>query len=159
MLVEEKLKQLGLLLPPPAEPSFQYVPVTVHAGVAYVSGQLPKENGEVRITGKVGDGVKVEAAQSAACICILQGLSCLKTAIGSLDNVERILKVTGFVASAPGFNQQPRVIDVASNLLIELFGEHGRHARTAVGVSELPRNAPVEIEMVVAVRVSDKKIE
>jgi enamine deaminase RidA (YjgF/YER057c/UK114 family) len=159
MLVEEKLKQLGLLLPPPAEPSFQYVPVTVHAGVAYVSGQLPKENGEVRITGKVGDGVKVETAQSAAHICILQGLRCLKTAIGSLDNVERILKVTGFVASAPGFNQQPRVIDAASNLLIELFGEHGRHARTAVGVSELPRNAPVEIEMIVAVRFSDKKIE
>ena len=117
MVVEEKLKELGLSLPPPAEPSFQYVPVTIHAGVAYVSGQLPKENGEVRITGKVGDAVDAEAAQRAARICILQGLSCLKAAIGSLDNVERILKVTGFVASAPGFIQQPRVIDAASNLL------------------------------------------
>ena len=150
--VEEKLKKLGLSLPPPAEPSYQYVPVTIHAGVAYVSGQLPKENGEVRITGKVGDAVDAEAAQRAARICILQGLSCLKAAIGSLDNVEQILKVTGFVASAPGFTQQPRVIDAASNLLSELFGERGRHARSAVGVSELPRNAPVEIEMVVAVR-------
>ena len=115
MVVEEKLKELGLSLPPPAEPSFQYVPVTIDAGVAYVSGQLPKENGEVRITGKVGDAVDAEAAQRAARICILQGLSCLKAAIGSLDNVERILKVTGFVASAPGFIQQPRVIDAASN--------------------------------------------
>jgi len=152
MGVEEKLEKLGLSLPPAAEPSFQYVPVTVHAGVAYVSGQLPRENGEVRITGKVGEGVNIEAARRAARICILQGLSCLKAAIGSFDNVERILKVTGFVASAPGFIQQPRVLDAASNLLVELFGEHGRHARSAIGVFELPRNAPVEIEMIIAVR-------
>jgi len=152
MLVEEQLKKLGLSLPPPAEPTFQYVPVIVHNGVAYVSGQLPKEDGEVRITGKVGDALDVETARRAAQICILQGLSCLKSAIGSLDNVDRILKVTGFVASAPGFNQQPQVIDAASNLLSDLFGERGRHARSAVGVTELPRNAPVEIEMVIAVK-------
>jgi len=154
MLVEEQLKKLGLSLPPPAEPTFQYVPVTVHNGVAYVSGQLPKEDGEVRITGKVGDALDVETARRAARICILQGLSCLKSAIGSLNNVDRILKVTGFVASAPGFNQQPQVIDAASNLLYDLFGERGRHARSAVGVTELPRNAPVEIEMVIAVKDS-----
>jgi enamine deaminase RidA (YjgF/YER057c/UK114 family) len=152
MLVEEQLKKLGLSLPPPAEPTFQYVPVTVHNGVAYVSGQLPKEDGEVRVTGKVGDALNVETARRAARICILQGLSCLKSAIGSLDNVDRILKVTGFVASAPGFNQQPQVIDAASSLLYDLFGERGRHARSAVGVTELPRNAPVEIEMVIAVK-------
>ena len=152
MLVEEQLKKLGLSLPPPAEPMFQYVPVTVHNGVAYVSGQLPKEDGEVRVTGKVGDALDVETARRAARICILQGLSCLKSAIGSLDNVDRILKVTGFVASAPGFNQQPQVIDAASDLLYDLFGERGRHARSAVGVTELPRNAPVEIEMVIAVK-------
>ena len=155
MLVEEQLKKLGLSLPPPAEPTFQYVPVTVHNGVAYVSGQLPKEDGEVRITGKVGDALDVETARRAARICILQGLSCLKSAIGSLDNVDRILKVTGFVASAPGFNQQPQVIDAASDLLYDLFGERGRHARSAVGVTELPRNAPVEIEMVIAVKTAD----
>jgi len=155
MLVEEQLKKLGLSLPPPAEPMFQYVPVTVHNGVAYVSGQLPKEDGEVRVTGKVGDALDVETARRAARICILQGLSCLKSAIGSLDNVDRILKVTGFVASAPGFNQQPRVIDAASDLLYDLFGERGRHARSAVGVTELPRNAPVEIEMVIAVKTAD----
>ena len=152
MRVEQRLEELGLSLPPPPQPSFQYVPVTVHGGVAYVSGQLPWENGEVRITGKVGETVSMEAAQRAARICILQGLSCLKATIGSLDNVERILKVTGFVASAPGFVQQPRVLDAASNLLVELLGEHGRHARSAIGVFELPRSAPVEIEMVVAVR-------
>lgn len=155
MLVEEQLKKLGLSLPPPAEPMFQYVPVTVHNGVAYVSGQLPKEDGEVRVTGKVGDALDVETARRAARICILQGLSCLKSAIGSLDNVDRILKVTGFVASAPGFNQQPQVIDAASDLLYDLFGERGRHARSAVGVTELPRNAPVEIEMVIAVKTAD----
>ena len=151
-MIKRKLSEIGLTLPPPAEPTFQYVPVTVHAGVAYVSGQLPKEDGEVRITGKVGDSIDVETAQRAARICILQGLSCLEAAIGSLDDVERILKVTGFVASSPGFNEQPRVIDAASSLLAEIFGERGRHARSAVGVAELPRNSPVEIEMVVAIR-------
>jgi len=152
MLIEEKLAELGLSLPPPAKPAFQYLPVTIHAGVAYVSGQLPRENGEVRIVGKLGDGVDVETAQRAAQLCVLNGLSCVKAAIGSLENVERILKVTGFVASAPGFVQQPTVIDAASNLLVELFGDGGRHARSAVGVAELPRNAAVEIEMVIAVR-------
>jgi enamine deaminase RidA (YjgF/YER057c/UK114 family) len=151
-MVEEKLKAAGLVLPVPATPTFQYIPVTVHAGVAYVSGQLPKEGEEVRITGKVGAGVDLETAQRAARICILQGLSCLKAAIGSLDNVEQVLKLTGFIASAPGFVQQPKVLDAASTLLAELFGERGRHARSAVGVAELPRNAPVEIEMIVAVR-------
>jgi len=152
MLVEEKLAKMGLLLPPPAKPAFQYVPVTIHAGVAYVSGQLPREDGEVRIVGKVGAGVDVGTAQRAAQFCILNGLSCVKQAVGSLENVERILKVTGFVASAPGFVQQPTVIDAASSLLVELFGDRGRHARSAVGVAELPRNAAVEIEMVIAVR-------
>ena len=151
-MVEERLKAVGLVLPVPATPTFQYIPVTVHAGVAYVSGQLPKEGEEVRITGKVGTDVDLETAQQAARICILQGLSCLKAAIGSLENVEQILKVSGFVASAPGFVQQPRVLDAASKLLVELFGERGRHARSAIGVAELPRNAPVEIEMTVAVR-------
>lgn len=150
-MVEDTLKTQGIELPPPAKPMFQYVPVTVHAGVAYVSGQLPKEGEEVRILGKVGAEVDLEAAQHAARICILQGLSCLRAAIGSLDAVQRVLKVTGFVASAPGFNKQPGVIDAASNLLVEIFGERGRHARSAVGVAELPRNAPVEIEMIVAV--------
>jgi enamine deaminase RidA (YjgF/YER057c/UK114 family) len=152
-MIEAKLKQLGLTLPPPAQPAFQYVPVTLHHGIAYVSGQLPKEaDGEVRILGKVGAEIDIETAQRAARTCILQGLSCLKAALGDLDRVERILKVTGFVASAPGFIQQPRVIDAASTLLGEVFGEAGRHARSAVGVAELPRGVPVEIELIAAFR-------
>jgi enamine deaminase RidA (YjgF/YER057c/UK114 family) len=152
-MIEAKLKELGLKLPPPAQPAFQYVPVTLHREVAYVSGQLPKEDdGEVRILGKVGAEIDIETAQRAARICILQGLSCLKAALGSLDRIERVLKVTGFVASAAGFVQQPRVIDAASSLLVELLGDAGRHARSAVGVAELPRGVPVEIEMVVAFR-------
>jgi enamine deaminase RidA (YjgF/YER057c/UK114 family) len=151
-MIEERLKELGLDLPEAAKPSFIYVPVVVHNGVAYISGQLPKVNGEVKITGKVGADVSIEDARKSARICILQALSCLKQEIGSLDLVERIIKVTGFVNSANGFNQQPKVIDAASELIEQIFGEIGRHARSAVGASELPRSTPVEIEMIVAVK-------
>ena len=126
------------------------MPVTLHNGVAYVSGQMPKVDGEVRVFGKVGREVDLETAREQARICILQGLACLRAALGSLDRVERVLKINGFVASAPGFNAQPKVIDAASDLLMEIFGDPGRHARVAVGVAELPRNAAVEIELTVA---------
>lgn len=151
-MFEERLAELGLELPEAAEPSFNYVPVTLHNGVAYVSGQLPKVNGAVRVFGKVGAEVDLETARGEARICILQGLACLKQELGSLDRIARILKINGYVASAPGFNAQPKVIDAASDLLGDIFGEAGRHARAAVGVTELPRNTVVEIEMTVAVR-------
>lgn len=151
-MFEQKLTELGVALPEAAEPSFNYVAVTVHKGVAYVSGQMPKVDGAVRVFGKVGAEVDLETAREQARICILQGLACLKASLGSLDHIERILKVNGYVASAPGFNDQPKVLDAASDLLGEVFGEAGRHARAAVGVAELPRNAAVEIEMIVAVR-------
>lgn len=151
-MLEATLKTMGYELPAAAEPSFQYVPVTVHNGVAYVSGQMPKVDGEVRIFGKVGAEVTLEQAQDAARICILQGLACLVDAIGGSDRIERILKVNGYIASAPCFNEQPKVLDAASYLLVEALGDAGRHARAAVGVAELPRNAPVEIEMTVAVK-------
>jgi enamine deaminase RidA (YjgF/YER057c/UK114 family) len=156
-MIEEKLAALNLALPQPAEPAFDYVPVTIHGSTAYVSGQLPKVDGEVRCTGKVGAEVSTEEAAEAARVCILQGLTCLKVALGNLGRVERVLKITGFVASASGFNRQPEVINAASRLLIDLFGEAGRHARSAVGVAELPRNAPVEIEMIVAVKDQPKE--
>lgn len=149
--IDTRLSELGLTLPNAASPSFNYVPVTVHAGVAYVSGQLPKVDGAVRTFGKVGAEVDLETARAEARICVLQGLACLRDALGSLDRIERVLKVTGFVASAPGFNDQPKVLDAASDLLGEVFGSKGVHARAAVGVAELPRNAAVEIEMTVAV--------
>ncbi|WP_425256296.1 RidA family protein [Microbaculum marinisediminis] len=151
-MIETRLADLGLALPEAAAPSFNYVPVTVHRGVAYVSGQMPKVDGEVRVFGKVGAEVDLETAREQARICVLQGLACLKAALGDLDRIERVLKVNGYVASAPGFNGQPKVLDAASDLLVEVFAEAGMHARAAVGVAELPRNAAVEIEMIVAVR-------
>jgi enamine deaminase RidA (YjgF/YER057c/UK114 family) len=150
-MIEQKLVELAIELPPAVAPAFQYVPVTIHERLAFVSGQLPRQ-GDAFVTGKVGGDVDVEHARQAARLCILQGLACLNHALGSLDRVDRILKVTGFVASAPNFNQQPKVIDAASELLVEIFGEAGRHARSAIGVAELPRNAAVEIELIVGLR-------
>lgn len=151
-MVETRLASLGIRLPEPAEPSFNYLPVTLHRGVAYVAGQLPKVDGAIRVQGKVGNQVSIDTAREEARICILQGLACLQSALGSLDRIERVLKINGYVASAPGFNDQPKVLDAASDLLVEIFGERGRHARAAVGVAELPRDAAVEIEMTVAYR-------
>ncbi|TWT09611.1 RidA family protein [Reyranella sp. CPCC 100927] len=151
-MIAERLKSLGLTLPTAAQPTFNYTPVTLHRGVAYVSGQLPKVDGEVRVFGKVGGEVSLETAREEARICVLQGLACLAAALGDLARIERVLKVTGFVASAPGFNDQPKVIDAASDLLVKLLDDKGRHARSAVGVAELPRNTAVEIEFVVAYR-------
>lgn len=150
-MIEKKLAELGIELPAAVTPAFQYVPVTIHERLAFVSGQLPRQ-GDAFVTGKVGGDVDVEHARQAARLCILQGLACLNHALGSLDKVDRILKVTGFVASAPNFNQQPKVIDAASELLVQIFGEAGRHARSAIGVAELPRNAAVEIELIVGLR-------
>ena len=151
-MIEDRLRALALTLPEAATPSFNYVPVTLHRGVAYVAGQLPKVGGDIRVRGKAGRDVDLETARGEARICILQGLACLKAALGSLDCVEQVLKVGGFVASAPGFNDQPKVLDAASDLLVEVFGDKGRHARSAIGVAELPRDAVVEIELTVAYR-------
>lgn len=149
-MIEQKLAALGLTLPAAAKPSFNYVPVTTHEGVAYVSGQMPKVDGEVRLFGKVGAEVSLEQAREQARICVLQGLACLAAELGDLARITKVLKVTGFVASASGFNDQPKVLDAASDLLVELLGPLARHARSAIGVAELPRNACVEIEFVVA---------
>lgn len=148
-MIKNKLEKLGIALPPAATPAFEYVPVTVHERLAFVSGQLPRR-GDTFVCGKLGDSVDLEAGREAARLCILQALACLEHALGSLDRIDKVLKLTGFVASAPGFNQQPKVIDAASELLVQVFGESGRHARSAVGVAELPRNVAVEIELIVA---------
>jgi enamine deaminase RidA (YjgF/YER057c/UK114 family) len=144
----QRLAELGLELPEAAVPSFDYVPVTEHEGVLYVSGQLPKEGGEVRITGTVGADVSIEQAQQAARICVLQGLACAAAHVGGLDKIDRVLRMSGFVASAPDFHEQPKVIDAASGLIGQIFGENGRHARSAIGVAALPRTSPVEIEFI-----------
>jgi enamine deaminase RidA (YjgF/YER057c/UK114 family) len=152
MSVAARLAELGLALPEAVAPAFQYVPVVVHGDLAWVSGQIPRAGTRVLMTGKVGDGIGLGQAQEAARACVLAALAQLESTLGSLDRIERVVKLTGFVASAPGFNQQPQVIDAASELLVKLFGEAGRHARSAVGVAELPRGVPVEIELVAAVR-------
>ena len=151
-MIEDRLRALALTLPEAATPSFNYVPVTLHRGVAYVAGQLPKVDGEIRVRGKAGRDVDLETARGEARICIMQGLACLKAALGSLDRIDQVLKVGGYVASAPGFNDQPKVLDAASDLLVEVLGDKGRHARSAIGVAELPRDAVVEIELTVAYR-------
>lgn len=147
-----RLMKMGLVLPDAAQPQFNYVPVVLHGGLAYVSGQLPKQNGEVRIKGRVGDTVSMQMAQEAARICAVQALACLAQALGSIDRVTRIIRLSGFVASGFDFHQQPVVIDAASELMVQVFGEAGRHARSALGVSALPRNSSVELEVIAAYR-------
>jgi enamine deaminase RidA (YjgF/YER057c/UK114 family) len=151
-LPSSRLMKMGLVLPDAAQPQFNYVPVVLHGDLAYVSGQLPKQDGEVRITGRVGDTVSLEVAQAAARICAVQALACLNQALGSIDRVTRIIRLSGFVASGFDFFQQPAVIDAASELMVEVFGEAGRHARSAIGVSALPRNSSVELEVIAAFR-------
>jgi enamine deaminase RidA (YjgF/YER057c/UK114 family) len=151
MSIDRRLAELKLELPPPRAPAFAYVPVAVHGDLAWVSGQLPWQPDGTLPRGKLGAEIKVEDGRSAARLCVLNGLSVLRESIGTLDRVRRIVKVVGFVASAPGFVEQPAVVDGASTLIAEIFGEVGRHARSAVGVAELPRGVPVEIEFVAAI--------
>jgi enamine deaminase RidA (YjgF/YER057c/UK114 family) len=151
LVIRERLETLGIELPTPPVPKFAYVPVVVHGGTAYVSGQLPWVNGELMAVGRLGDTVDLALGEAAARQCLLQGLAVLEQALGSLDRVDRFLKMTGFVASAPGFHDQPKVVDAASKILLAVFGERGAHARSAVGVAELPRGVAVEIELIVSV--------
>ena len=150
MEIKLKLKQLGVTLPAPTKPVAKYVPLIAYEGIIYVSGQLPFDQGELKVLGKVGAEVSIEEAQKQAKLCVINGLAQLDLELGSLERVERILRVEGFVASAPGFYEQPAVIDAASEFLCQLFDKPGQHARFAVGASALPKNAPVEIAMIVA---------
>jgi enamine deaminase RidA (YjgF/YER057c/UK114 family) len=150
MNLSKKIADAGLSLPPYIPPAYAYQPVTVHNGVAYVSGHVPKtETGDL-YPGKVGRDVTVDEGRAAAELATLNALSSLNHALGGLDRVDKVLKLMVFVASAPEFNGQPKVADAASTLLNTIFGDDKRHARSAVGVSELPRNSCVEVEMIVA---------
>ena len=145
---EASLRELGYELPAVPEPGGAYVPATRAGTLIFTAGQVPFESGELHHTGKVGDAVSLEEAQQAARICALNALAAAAAEAGGLNNIRRIVKVTGFVASAPDFNDQPQVINGASELIGEVFGEAGLHARSAVGVAELPLEAPVEVELV-----------
>ena len=148
----ERLAALGLTLPPVTAPVAAYVPALRTGPYVYVSGQLPVVEGKLPAVGKVGAEVSAEDAAGMARTCALNAIAAAASAAGGLEAIRRIVKVTGFVASAPGFNGQPQVINGASELLIEVFGEEGKHARSAVGVAELPLNAPVEVELIAEVR-------
>jgi enamine deaminase RidA (YjgF/YER057c/UK114 family) len=148
----ERLVALGLTLPPVVPPVAAYVPAVRTGGFVYVSGQLPVVDGKLLAVGKVGAEVSAPDAAGLARTCALNALAAAAGAAGGLDAIRRVVKVTGFVASAPGFNGQPQVVNGASELFIEVFGEDGRHARSAVGVAELPLDAPVEVELIAEVR-------
>jgi len=148
-LIEDKLKTMGIELPAAPAPLASYVPAVRAGELVFTSGQLPLVNGQLAQKGKVGREVDPQTAYQAARQCAVNCLAVVQGLTGSLDRVAKIVKVTGYVASAPGFHEQPKVVNGASDLLVEIFGEAGRHARAAVGVSELPLDAPVEVEMVV----------
>jgi enamine deaminase RidA (YjgF/YER057c/UK114 family) len=150
-VVEELLAQLGIRLPNPVAPLASYVPVRISGDHAYVAGQVPLEDGTVLSAGKLGAEVSVEQGREATRRCALQALAALRAALGSLDHVKGIVRLDVFVASAPGFTDQPEVANGASDLLVEIFGEEGKHARAAVGVSELPRGASVEVALIVRI--------
>lgn len=148
MKIEEKLNELGIQLPAVAKPVAAYVPAVLAGKWVYISGQLPFRQGKLEKTGKVGREVSLEEANVEARQCAINCLAALKSVAGDLDKVEKIVKVSGFVASAPGFNDQPKVVNGASELFGQVFGEAGQHARAAVGVAELPLNTCVEVELI-----------
>ncbi len=148
---EERLAELGLTLPEVVPPVAAYIPAVRTGNLVYTSGQLPMVAGAMSATGKVGAEVDAETAKDLARICALNALAAVKSVTGDLAAVRRVVKVVGFVASAPGFTGQPGVVNGASELFGEVFGDAGRHARSAVGVAALPLDAPVEVEVVVEV--------
>jgi enamine deaminase RidA (YjgF/YER057c/UK114 family) len=148
---EQRLGELGLELPDVVPPLASYVPAVRSGSYVYTSGQVPMVRGQMQVTGKVGAEVDLEAAQDAARTCALNALAAVRSITGDLSAVTRVVKVVGFVASAPGFTGQPAVVNGASDLLGAVFGDAGVHARSAVGVASLPLDAPVEVELIVEV--------
>ena len=151
MTVAERLAGLGLTLPAVAAPVASYVPAVRSGNLVWSSGQLPFVDGKLAATGKVGAEVDAARAQELARVCALNALAAVAAEIGDLDRVRRVVKVVGYVASGPAFFGQPGVVNGASDLLGQVFGDAGRHARSAVGVAALPLDAPVEVEVVVEV--------
>jgi enamine deaminase RidA (YjgF/YER057c/UK114 family) len=145
-MIEEKLSSLGISLPIPPDPAGSYIPVVVCGNLAFVAGQIPAEGNHVKFRGKV---VSIETGQQAARLCTINALAQLRSSLGSLDRVKQVIKLTGFVNCDPSFADHPKVINGASDLLVQLFGEKGKHARVAVGVSSLPLDSAVEIDLII----------
>lgn len=149
--VSERIKQLKIIIPK-VEPRFLYLPGVLVDDILFVSGQTPEVNGKMQYAGVVGETIDVETAKKAARLAALNCLGEAEAVLGNLDKIERIVRVIGYVRSAKGFGEQPLVMNGASELLIEIFGERGKHARAALGVSELPFGACVEMEMIMKIR-------
>lgn len=152
--IEAKIKELGLVLPEVPKPVASYIPTMIVSDLLFTSGTLPMRDGKVAYLGKVGEGENtIEVGYEASKLAVLNSLSAVKNALGSLSKIKRVVKVTGFVNSAKGFTDQPKVINGASDLLVKIFGENGKHTRSAVGIAELPLNSLVEIEFIYQVSV------
>ena len=149
--LESRLNQLKLALPAVPKPVAAYIPAKQSGKLVFTAGQLPMVNGELISKGLLGQDVDIDEANNAARICTLNALAAIKGVIGDLDRIKQIVRVVGYVASVPTFTQQPAVVNGASELLLEIFGENGKHARSAVGMAVLPLNASVEIELTVEV--------
>jgi enamine deaminase RidA (YjgF/YER057c/UK114 family) len=147
-MIEERIAELGLELPSPPKPAGSYVPVVIEGDMVYVSGQIPLQSGTVPeiFKGKVTSAVNIEVAQDAARVCTLNALSHIKAALGGLDRIRKFIRLSGYVNSDPTFADQPRVINAASDMLADIFGDAGKHSRLAIGVSSLPLGSAVEIE-------------
>ena len=152
MTPEQKLEALGITLPHAAAPAANYVPTVVHAGLLHISGQIPFDADGALIRGRLGGDMTTKEGMAAAVRCGIGLIAQMKAALGALDRVERVVKLGVFVASTPEFTDQPKVANGASDLMVEVFGENGRHARSAVGVAALPLGVAVEIDAIVAVR-------
>jgi enamine deaminase RidA (YjgF/YER057c/UK114 family) len=148
MSPEDKLKKLGIELPEAPSPLGSYIPIVRTGNLVFLSGILPLIKGKLLRQGRVGESVSLDEARDDARTVAINALSVLKANIGSLNKVKRCVKITGYVASAPDFMEQPKVLNAASDLMFEIFGEAGRHARAAIGVNVLPLNSPVEIEFI-----------
>lgn len=150
----ERLAELGLALPAVSTPAGAYVPAVRTGALVFTAGQIPIVDGAIPTTGKVGAEVSAERAKELARICVLNALAAVASEAGSVDEIARVVKLVGFVASTPDFSGQPGVVDGASELLRDIFGDAGLHARSAVGVAALPRDVPVEVELIVELRAS-----
>ena len=148
-MIEDKLKELSIIIPIPPSPAGSYIPVVTTGNLAFVSGQIPMKEGKVVFEGKVPEKQSLDSAREAAKICIINGLAQLKANLGSLDKITKFIRISGFVNSNPDFTEQPKIINAASDLLVEIFGDMAKHSRIAVGVASLPLNSTVEIDMIV----------
>ena len=145
---DKRLAEIGVTLPTPTAAVANYVPCVVTGNQLFVSGQLPMADGKVTLTGQLGDGVDIDKARDAARLCAIHVLAQAKATLGDLDRIVRLVKVTGFVSSAPSFGEQPKIVNGASDFFVEVLGDRGRHARSSVGVAALPFGAAVEVEAV-----------